>query len=237
MDPKVRARTDKCRADCHASSCVELRGGAPRSEAQCGTRSLCACSEKDADGGAFLETVTEALAAAAAAGVPVIVNDRVDVALAARAHGVHIGQDDMPCAAVRRLVGPSMIVGVSVKSPEEAVAAARDGADYVGVGAVFATATKQSEAIGVEAIARIVAASPVPVVAIGGIKADNAAEVMRSGCAGVAVVSALFAAQDVAAATRELHGIVSGPGERPAEGNETGDGAVAKTEPAAAYGS
>ena len=168
-----------------------------------------ACSEKSAGGEAFLDAVTEALAAAAQAGVPVIVNDRVDVALAANADGVHIGQDDLPCAAVRRIVGPSMIVGVSVKTEEEAIAAARDGADYVGAGAVFATATKESEAIGVDAIARIVAASPVPVVAIGGINAGNAAEVMGSGCAGVAVVSALFAAQDVAAATRELHGIVS----------------------------
>ena len=145
-----------------------------------------------------------ALAAAAPAGVPVLVNDRVDVALAAGAHGVHIGQGDLPCAAVRRLVGSSLIVGVSCKTAEQAVAAARAGADYVGVGAVYPTNTKDSKAIGVDGLAAVVRASPIPVVAIGGLKAHNVAPAMQAGAAGVAVVTALFAADDIAAATADV---------------------------------
>jgi hydroxymethylpyrimidine kinase / phosphomethylpyrimidine kinase / thiamine-phosphate diphosphorylase len=165
--------------------------------------------EKNAEGGAFLGAVRAAVDAAG--GVPVIVNDRADVALAAGAAGVHVGQSDLPCTVVRRLLPSAMLVGVSVSNAQEARQAARDGADYVGAGAVFATATKEtSEAIGVEGLSAIVEASPVPVVAIGSIKVDNVAQVMASGCAGVAVVSSIFAAADVSAACQEFLGQLGG---------------------------
>ena len=166
--------------------------------------SLC-CREKTADGATFLQTVQAALRAAAPYDVPVIVNDRIDIALAAGAHGVHVGQEDLPCAEVRRLVGSAMIVGVSVKSREQALQAARDGADYVGAGAVYATDTKKSSvAIGIEGLQAMVRASPLPVVAIGGIKAGNARDVATSGCDGIAVVTGIFGADDVAQACRDL---------------------------------
>ena len=161
--------------------------------------------EKHSDGGDFLAVVQDAVAAAVGTDVSIIVNDRIDVALAAGAHGVHVGQSDLPCTAVRRLVGSAMIVGVSVSTAAEAQRAARDGADYVGAGAVFATPTKESsEAIGVDGLCTVVAGSPVPVVAIGGIKPENVDDVMASGCAGVAVVSGMFGADDLETATRDL---------------------------------
>jgi thiamine-phosphate diphosphorylase len=162
------------------------------------------CRDKRSDGAAFLRAVQDGLEAAEPSGVQVIVNDRVDVAIAAGAHGVHVGQSDMPCAAVRRLVGPSMLIGVSVKTSEQAFEAARAGADYVGAGAVFSTTTKASTCIGLDGLLTIVAASPIPVVAIGGVGADNVADVLATNCAGAAVVSALFGADDVAAAAAEL---------------------------------
>jgi thiamine-phosphate diphosphorylase len=160
--------------------------------------------DKSSDGAAFLKGVQEALAASQPSGLPVIVNDRIDIAIAAGAHGVHIGQADLSCAAVRRLVGPSMLVGVSVKTPKQALDAAQAGADYVGAGAVFATTTKASACIGLDGLRAIVATSPIPVVAIGGVSTENVADVMATGCAGAAVVSAVFAADDVAAATAGL---------------------------------
>jgi thiamine-phosphate diphosphorylase len=149
------------------------------------------------------------MAAAEPAGVPVIVNDRIDVALAAGAHGVHVGQDDLPCTAVRQIVGSGMIVGVSVKTAEQAAQAALDGADYVGAGAVFDTTTKDSRAIGVDGLCDIVRVCPVPVLGIGGIQEGNVGEVMAAGAAGIAVVSAVFAANDVEEACRVLRHAVA----------------------------
>jgi thiamine-phosphate diphosphorylase len=97
-----------------------------------------------------------------------------------------------------------VLIGVSVKTPEQALEAAQAGADYVGAGAVFATATKESTCIGVDGLRAVVAASPIPVVAIGGVGAENVADAVAAGCAGVAVVSALFGAADIAAAAAEL---------------------------------
>lgn len=140
------------------------------------------------------------------AGVPLVVNDRVDVALAAEADGVHVGEDDLPVPDARRLMGPRGVVGASAGTVEEAVRAERDGADYLGVGPVFPTATKADagEAIGLEGLRRVVRAVRIPVVAIGGITADNAAEVVRAGAAGVAVVSAVAGADDMVEAARRL---------------------------------
>lgn len=142
--------------------------------------------------------------------VPLIVNDRVDIALAVNADGVHVGQDDMPPHLARRLIGPEKILGVSAETPEQATQAIADGADYIGASAVFATPTKQDigKPIGLEGLAAIARVSTVPVVAIGGINAGNAAEVIRAGALGIAVVSAVVSAEDVRAAARELRRIV-----------------------------
>lgn len=162
--------------------------------------------EKTPSSRAFFEEVLAILRVARPLGRPVIVNDRVDIALAAGADGVHVGQGDLPCEAVRRLAGPDRIVGVSVGTVEEAVAAERAGADYLGVSPVFATPTKADAppATGLDGLRRIRQAVRVPLVAIGGIHAGNAADVIRAGADGVAVVSAVMAAADPRAAAAGL---------------------------------
>ncbi|MEJ5347012.1 MAG: thiamine phosphate synthase [Chloroflexus sp.] len=144
------------------------------------------------------------------AGVPLIVNDRVDVALAVDADGVHVGQDDMPVALARRLIG-NKLLGVSAHSLSEALQAVRDGADYLGVGPIFATTTKPDAAspIGLDGLRAIRQHVSIPIVAIGGINQANAADVMRAGADGIAVVSAVVAADDVTAAARQLRALVS----------------------------
>ncbi len=144
------------------------------------------------------------------AGVPLIINDRADVALAIDADGVHVGQDDLPVADARRLLGPDRIVGVSAGTIAEAVAAEADGADYVGVGSIFPTGSKSDagEAIGPEGLAQVRAAVHIPVVAIGGITAANAAEAIQAGAAGVAVISAVVGADNVREAARRLAEVV-----------------------------
>lgn len=139
-------------------------------------------------------------------GVTFIVNDRVDVALAVEADGVHLGVDDMPVPIARRLMGPGAIIGFSPETVEQARQAEAEGADYLGVGAVFGTGTKPDAGppIGVEGLRAMVRAVSIPVVAIGGITADNAAQCIRAGAAGVAVISAVVAAEDVEAAARRL---------------------------------
>lgn len=142
--------------------------------------------------------------------VPFIVNDRVDVALAVDADGVHVGQDDMPVALARQLMGPDKLVGASAENVEQALAAVADGADYLGVSPIFATATKPDagEPLGIERLRGIVSKSIVPVVGIAGINASNAASVVCAGAAGVAVVSAIVSADYVERAARELSEIV-----------------------------
>lgn len=129
-------------------------------------------------------------------GVPLIINDRLDVALAADADGVHLGQQDMPISVARRLTPPGWIIGVSAESVEDAVRAEAEGADYVGISPVFGTPTKTDTAppLGLEGVRRIRAAVRLPLVAIGGIHAGNAVEVMTAGADGLAVVSAIVAA-------------------------------------------
>ncbi|MEF3273818.1 MAG: thiamine phosphate synthase [Chloroflexus sp.] len=145
------------------------------------------------------------------AGVPLIVNDRIDVALAVDADGVHIGQDDMPVRLARQLIGPDKILGVSVSTLDEARQAVADGADYLGVGPIFATPTKPDAAppIGMDGLRQICQHISIPIVAIGGINATNAAEAIAAGADGVAVVSAIVAATDVTEAARQLRAIVT----------------------------
>jgi thiamine-phosphate pyrophosphorylase len=143
-------------------------------------------------------------------GVVLIVNDRVDVALAIDADGVHVGQDDIPVPVARRLLGPDKIVGTSAGTVEEARQAELDGADYVGVGSIFTTASKPDagDAIGPDALRRIREAIHIPIVAIGGLNASNAAEAIGAGAQGVAVISSVVGADDVASAARMLAEVV-----------------------------
>lgn len=142
------------------------------------------------------------------ADVTYLVNDRVDIAAAVNADGVHLGDEDLPIAAARDVLGTEAIVGRSVSSVEAARHAVQAGADYLGVGAVYATDSKdvheEHAEIGTETVAAIADAVDVPIVGIGGITAANAPDVIRAGADGVAVVSALAAADDPEDATREL---------------------------------
>jgi thiamine-phosphate pyrophosphorylase len=154
-------------------------------------------------------------AALTSAGVPLLVNDRVDVALAAGADGVHVGQDDMPVAEARRLLGPSAVIGLSVKTLGEAEAAPLDALDYVSVGGVFVTTSKDNVKVPIgitgmkELLATFRARAPkFPVGAIAGIDETNAGEVVSAGADGVAVISALSLAPDPTGAARRLRGIV-----------------------------
>ena len=141
-------------------------------------------------------------------GVPLIINDDLEVALACGADGVHVGQDDLPVEEVRRRVGDKMIVGVSAHNSEEARRAFEGGADYLGAGAVFGSTTKTNvTALSHETLRAICDAVPIPVVAIGGITRENLPRLAGTGVAGVAVVSAIFAAQDITAASRELRAL------------------------------
>lgn len=143
---------------------------------------------------------------ASAAGALFIVNDRLEVALACDADGLHVGQDDHPASELRSLI-PGKILGVSVSTPEEAARAKRDGADYLGVGPIFATSTKADAVppIGPDAIKPIKSASgELPVVAIGGINESNLAEIAKSGADSASVISAVVCADDMAEATRRL---------------------------------
>ncbi len=145
-----------------------------------------------------------------AADVPFIVNDRLDLALALNADGVHVGQDDLPAEIVRRVLGPHRILGVSVETVAQAEQAALAGATYLGVGAVYATSTKPdaNAPIGLDTLAAIVQATPLPCVAIGGITLENAAAVLQTGVQGVAVVSAIMGAADPQQAARSLRELV-----------------------------
>jgi thiamine-phosphate diphosphorylase len=136
-------------------------------------------------------------------GALLIVNDRADLALAAGADGLHVGQDDLPAQQARALLRPGMILGVSTHDPEQARRAVADGADYVAVGSIFPTTTKAGfQLVGPELIQRVRREVPVPLVGIGGITAENAPAVLAAGADAVAVISAICAAPDPEAATR-----------------------------------
>ncbi|HBD85882.1 MAG TPA: thiamine phosphate synthase [Clostridiales bacterium] len=137
--------------------------------------------------------------------VPLIINDRVDTALAVDADGVHVGQDDLPAEVVRRIIGPDRIVGVSASNLTEAVAAVDAGADYLGIGAMYVTGTKtDADITSMEELLRIRATVSLPIVVIGGINKETVPHFHGSGIDGLAVVSAIVAQADVAGAAREL---------------------------------
>jgi thiamine-phosphate pyrophosphorylase len=173
-----------------------LRGGAPAIQLRM----------KDAPAREMAEVARALAAETRAAGALLFVNDRVDVALAAGADGAHVGQDDLPAAAARRIAPPGFLVGVSAETAELALRAQAEGADYVGVGPVYATGSKADagDAVGVERIAQVAAAVRIPVVGIGGITIANAPAVLRAGAAGVAVISAVMRTENPEAAVCAL---------------------------------
>ncbi|KAI7904437.1 Hydroxyethylthiazole kinase family-domain-containing protein [Cokeromyces recurvatus] len=175
--------------------------------------------EKDTDTGPFIDFAFKVKALTRKFGVPLIINDRLDVAQAVDAEGVHIGQDDMPLKQARAILGPNKIIGVSCNTEEEAAIAIRDGADYLGIGAVWFTSTKKNikKPLGIEGVKRILKSienNPVPTVAIGGISASNAYELLvgtetgKIHIDGLAIVSAIMAAEDPKIACEELLSLI-----------------------------
>jgi len=202
---------------------VDLRLYVVADTALCGTRTVVATILSAVRGGATAVQVREPLAttrqlcqlaetvhhALAGTGVPLLVNDRLDVALAVGAEGVHLGQSDLPAMWARRIAGPDLLVGLSVSNLEQTAAANALPAgtvDYLGVGPVFATLTKPlaAPALGLELTARLAAGASLPCVAIGGIHTGNAAQVRATGVDGIAVVSAVCAAPNPEAAAAAL---------------------------------
>ncbi|CAI0439394.1 unnamed protein product [Linum tenue] len=169
--------------------------------------------EKDAETRKFIETAKACLKICRPYKVPLLINDRIDVALASDADGVHVGQSDMPARVARSLLGPDKVIGVSCKTVEQAHQAWLDGADYIGCGGVYPTSTKANNStVGLDGLKTICLASKLPVVAIGGINASNAITVLGIGppnLKGVAVVSTVFDRSSVVGETRKLHSMLT----------------------------
>lgn len=182
------------------------------SQAVAGGVTIVQLRDPEAKGRALVEAARALIALLRPLGIPLIVNDRVDVALAADADGVHLGQDDMEPAPARAQLGPDRILGLSVGTPQELAVSDLTSVDYVGVGPVRATGTKADagSAIGIEGLADMRGRISLPLVGIGGLDASLAAHVIRAGAEGVAVVSALCAAPDITTAARHLRTEVDG---------------------------
>lgn len=168
--------------------------------------------DKDASPRVLFDTAREMLAICRAAGVPLVINDRPDIAMIVGADGVHLGQRDLPIAVARRLLGPGKLIGGSASTVQEAGKVERAGADYVGFGHIFATGskTKAYPPRGLTTLREVCATVRIPVIAIGGITEASAEEAMAAGAYGVAVLSAVGGASDPEAATRTLGRLVSG---------------------------
>jgi thiamine-phosphate pyrophosphorylase len=161
--------------------------------------------EKNLGYHSFLQLAREIKTITGRYNVPLIINDHVEIAMACQADGVHVGQEDMEATEVRKIIGSDKILGVSVQTAEQAIKAEQNGADYLGVGAVFSTATKPDAGlVSYETLQEICNAVSIPVVAIGGINQDNAMRLAGTGIAGIAVVSAIFAQEDIAAEVKKL---------------------------------
>lgn len=191
-----------CTADNTNAACV--------AEAIMGGVTVVQLRAKNLSGRDFFHRAVELREVTRRLSVPLIINDRADIALAVDADGVHVGQKDLPCREVRRLMGEKKIIGVSAATVDEALEAQADGANYIGAGAVFATATKQNtRALSLDVLKRIVQAVEIPVVAIGGIKQSNAAQLIGTGIDGIATVSAIADADDPRRAAAEFRQIWS----------------------------
>lgn len=198
VDYSVYLCTDRELMSCNTlEECVEL--------ALSGGAGVVQLREKNCSGREFYESGRKIKPLTEKYGVPLIINDRVDVALALNADGVHLGQEDLACSVVRRLVPEDMLVGVSVSCVDEAVKAEQDGADYLGVGAMYATDTKTDAKIvsltELEAIRRAV---KLPIVVIGGLNKHTLVNFKNKGIDGIAVVSAIVAQPDIKKAAEEL---------------------------------
>lgn len=189
--------------------------GAPRSlieqteAALAGGATTIQLRDKELEGRELLAAATVMAGLCRRAGALFIVNDRLDVALLCNAHGVHLGQDDLPATEARRLCPPGFIVGVSVQSKEQAVLAKAHGADYLGIGAVYPTQTKDAAALGLVGVRAAATATDLPSVAIGGINLDNAAEVMAAGVDGLSIISAIVAVPDISGRAQEFLNIIN----------------------------
>lgn len=181
-------------------------------EAVAGGVTMVQLREKEASTGEFVALARRLMHVLKPLGIPLIINDRVDVALAVDADGVHIGQSDMSYQDARRLLGKEKIIGLSVECMEDIEAANRLDVDYIGISPVFGTPTKTDTAppFGLEGLRKAVALSVHPTVGIGGMNASTAADVMQTGCDGIAVVSAICSAVDISEAAAELRTIVMG---------------------------
>jgi len=161
--------------------------------------------EKNLCGAPLAELAKKLIPLCRRAGIPFVLDDDVEAALESGADGVHVGQSDMVLESARKILGPGKIIGVSAHTVEEALAAERGGADYLGVGAMFATATKSdAEIVSFETLLAICGAVKIPVVAIGGINGSNLEQFRNSGADGAAIVSAIFSQPDILSATRTL---------------------------------
>ena len=161
--------------------------------------------EKNCSSREFFETAIKIKEICHSFNVPIIINDRVDIALAADCDGVHVGQKDLPANFVRKIIGENKIVGVSASTLEKAIEAEKNGADYIGCGAVFSTSTKtDTNSVTIQQIKEIKKNINIPVVAIGGIKQENIHLLNNTGIDGVAVVSAVIAQKDIKSAAKEM---------------------------------
>ena len=183
-------------------SCIEdaLRGGV----------TLVQLREKDVDGGLFLQRACAVKTLCDKYKVPLLINDRIDIALACKAAGVHLGQADIPLNVARGILGSDAIIGVSAHSLEEARAAERDGADYLGVGAVFPTNSKNNASeVGVNMLKEILKMSKLPIIGIGGINAQNLAQVRAAGAQGAAIISGILSADNIEEEDRKIKMTIS----------------------------
>lgn len=168
--------------------------------------------EKDATTREFIEQALHIRSFLKNRNIPLIINDRLDVALAVKADGIHLGQKDMPLKMARSIVKNTMVIGISAENLEDAIAAERDGADYIGVSPIYMTSTKTdtAPALGLEGLKRISEHVKIPKVAIGGLHPTNAADVIRNGADGVAVVSSIVSADHPEHAAAQLRRIIAG---------------------------
>ena len=183
-------------------SCIEdaLRGGV----------TLVQLREKDVDGGIFLQRALAVKNLCDKYRVPLLINDRIDIALACKAAGVHLGQDDIPLAVARSILGSDAIIGVSAHNSEEAIAAEKDGADYLGVGAVFPTNSKDDASeVGLNMLKEIRKISKLPIVGIGGIKAQNYVQVRAAGAQGAAIISGILGAENIEDEVKKIKSTIS----------------------------
>ena len=161
--------------------------------------------EKEADSRKFLDTALRVREVTERYRVPLIINDRIDIALACDAAGVHLGQQDIPCTIARKILGPNKLIGVTAKTVKQALQAEQDGADYLGCGALFPSGAKpEAQPMTLSTLSEILAAVHIPVTAIGGISAENVHLPVEAGANGVAVVSAILGQPDVCAAAQTL---------------------------------